>query len=144
MPYLGEQARPLHEEAGRGAILTTRRHRERSLLVLPGVVDRLAQASYASSPPTCAHMDEPAVGPLGYDVETIAADLGAMRTISASSASPPHPRDRRDGGTALRDAATRAPAQPDVDRHRIGDASDGRRSGGHRPDAAERASGWAV
>jgi pimeloyl-ACP methyl ester carboxylesterase len=83
MPYLERAGASLYyEEAGEGpAILTTHGVTENGhYWILPGVVDRLAQAGYrVVSTDMRAHGRTRTVGgPLGYDVETIAADLGAI------------------------------------------------------------------
>jgi len=83
MPYLERQgARLYYQEVGEGpAILTTHGVTENGLYwILPGIVDRLAQADYrVISTDMRAHGETRATGePRGYDVETLAADFGAI------------------------------------------------------------------
>jgi len=83
MPYLDRPgARLYYEEVGEGpAILTSHGVTENGLYwILPGVVDRLAQAGYrVISTDMRAHGGTSVTGePRGYDVETLAADLGAI------------------------------------------------------------------
>ena len=83
MPHLERPGARLHyQEIGEGpAILTTHGVTENGLYwILPGIVDRLAQAGYrVISTDMRAHGGTQGTGePRGYDVETIAADFGAI------------------------------------------------------------------
>jgi proline iminopeptidase len=83
VPYLERQGASLYyEEIGEGpAILTTHGVTESGLYwILPGIVDRLAQAGYrVVSTDMRAHGRTRVAGePRGYDVETVATDFGAI------------------------------------------------------------------
>ena len=83
MPHFDRPgARLYYEEVGEGpAILTTHGVTENGLYwILPGVVDRLAQPGYrVISTDMRAHGGTRVTGePHGYDVETLAADFGAV------------------------------------------------------------------
>jgi pimeloyl-ACP methyl ester carboxylesterase len=83
VPHLDRQgARLYYEEVGDGpAILTTHGVTENGLYwILPGIVDRLAQAGYrVVSTDMRAHGRTRVAGePRGYDVETVATDFGAI------------------------------------------------------------------
>jgi len=83
VPYLERQGAQLYyEEVGEGpAVLTTHGVTENGLYwILPGIVDRLARAGYrVVSTDMRAHGRTRVAGePLGYDVETVAADFGAI------------------------------------------------------------------
>jgi pimeloyl-ACP methyl ester carboxylesterase len=83
VPYLERRGASLYyQEVGEGpAILTTHGVTESGLYwILPGVVDRLAQAGYrVVSTDMRAHGRTRVAGePCGYDVERIAADFGAI------------------------------------------------------------------
>lgn len=83
MPYLERPGAQLYyQEVGDGpAILTTHGVTENGLYwILPGIVDRLAQAGYrVVSTDMRAHGGTRAAGePRGYDVETVATDFGAI------------------------------------------------------------------
>lgn len=83
MPYLDRPgARLYYQDLGEGpAILTTHGVTENGLYwILPGIVDRLAGAGYrVVSMDMRAHGRTQVGGePLGFDVETVAADFGAV------------------------------------------------------------------